>query len=247
MRPTSLEDAIRLLGQTMATKPIAGGQSLVPSLRRVGNHKEEVLVGIDQLAPLKGIRTVDNRLHIGAAETHNSISSSQIVQSEIPALACLAKSIGDAQVRNRGTLGGALVSNFLHTDYAAAIYGLNSRIHTSSRVLAPSEFTSENGSPKIARDELVVSVSFRIPSRAVYVRLAHPAGGYADLGVFCAMDRDRQIAVSLIGSDFPPVLLSLAVDAALSKAADSLHQTAHLSAYRFARLRGLLKQAEAEL
>lgn len=247
VRPTSLEDALRLLGQRAATRPIAGGQSLVPALRRIGNQRKEVLVGIDQLDGLKGIRAADNRLHIGAAETHNSIASSQIVQSEIPALAGLVKSIGDAQVRNRGTLGGALVSNFLHTDYAAPIYGLNSRIHTSSRTLAPSEFASESGAPFIARDELVVSVSFEIPSRAVYVRLPHPAGGYADLGVFCAVDWESSIKICLIGSDFAPVQLDLAAGSSLGMAADSLRKAANLSAHRSARLRRLLKQAESRL
>ena len=243
VRPVSLEDALRLLGQGSAARVIAGGQSLVPTFRCEGTRPEEVLVGIDQLSALKGISSVDQRLTIGAAETHSSIASSQIVLAEIPALAHLAKSIGDAQVRNRGTIGGALVSNFLHTDYAAALFALDCHIHTTSRVLKPRDFVPQEEAPVLARDELIVSVSFEIPNSAVYVRLEHAAGGYAELGVFCTKDRNKAIAISLIGAQFEPAQLPPTSSLDLSDAVDTLQRSANLSAYHAARLRRLLQQA----
>lgn len=245
LRPTSLEDAVRLLQRRSTAQPIAGGQALIPAYRKAGTTPAETLIGIDQLGALQGISSAGDRLRIGAAETHSAIASSKIVQGDIPALADLACSIGDAQIRNRGTIGGALVSNFQHTDYSAALYALSATIHTTERDIRPNAFASQDGTPLISHDELVVSISFCVPKSANYVRLEHAAGGYAELGLMCAkMTEGSLTTLGLVGHSFSPICLELSANLELSSAADALAEAANLSAYHHARLVALLNQAE---
>ena len=58
----------------------------------------------------------------------------------IPALAAIASLIGDAQVRNRGTIGGSVANSDPAADYPAAVLGLRAEIVTNKRSIAADDF-----------------------------------------------------------------------------------------------------------
>jgi carbon-monoxide dehydrogenase medium subunit len=123
---------------------------------------------------------------IGALSTHDEVSRSPEVTKAIPALAQLAAGIGDAQVRNRGTLGGSVAHADPAADYPAALVGLGATVITDRRSVAADDFFTGLFATALARDELVKAVSFPIAKRAAYAKFAHRASKYALVGVFIA-------------------------------------------------------------
>src|SRR5438270_13198313 len=88
-------------------KIIAGSQSLVPMMKlRLVQPKH--VIDLRKVPGLTGISASDGALVIGALTTHRAIEASELVRSQIPMLAEAAGGIGDAQVRNLGTIGGSL-------------------------------------------------------------------------------------------------------------------------------------------
>ena len=82
------------------------------------------LVDLSGIAELRGIRREGDNVVIGAMTRHAEVAASKDVKAAIPALAALAEGIGDRQVRNMGTLGGALANNDPAACYPAAVLGL---------------------------------------------------------------------------------------------------------------------------
>jgi carbon-monoxide dehydrogenase medium subunit len=126
-RPTTIKDAVGLVRDRGGAKFLAGGQSLLPVLKLELAEPSD-LVSLTQLAELRDIRVDGNNLLIGALVTHDEVSRSAVVQKAIPALAALAGAIGDAQVRNRGTLGGSVAHADPAADHPAALLGLGATV-----------------------------------------------------------------------------------------------------------------------
>jgi carbon-monoxide dehydrogenase medium subunit len=184
-RPQSVAEALSLLGTHPAAKPLAGGMTLVPTLKqRLANPSH--LVDLSRLPELQGIGFDNGMLRIGAATTHAMVAESSLVQKVLPALATLAGLIGDAQIRHRGTIGGSIANNDPAADYPGAILGLNAKIITDRRQIPADDFFTGMFSTSLAADEIIVEVQFPQPRRAVYLKHRHPASGYAIVGVFIA-------------------------------------------------------------
>jgi carbon-monoxide dehydrogenase medium subunit len=108
-RPESVEEAIRLLAREDA-RVLAGGQSLVNVMKtRVASP--DLVVDLNRIGGLRGIRAVDGALEIGAMTTYSAIVDSAEVAAARPILSDVACTIADVQVRNRGTIGGNVCSN----------------------------------------------------------------------------------------------------------------------------------------
>ena len=106
-RPNSVADAAKAIAGGSDSKIIAGGQTLLPTLKmRLASPSD--LVDLGGVADLKGIKAEGDGITIGATTTHAEVACSAAVKAAIPALAVLAGGIGDNQVRNRGTIGGSL-------------------------------------------------------------------------------------------------------------------------------------------
>src|SRR5690606_23129562 len=88
-------------------KALAGGQSLMPVLR-LRLAAPSTVVDLGGIAALRGIRLEGDDIVIGATATHAEVAASSVVASESPLLAAVARTVGDRQVRHRGTLGGSL-------------------------------------------------------------------------------------------------------------------------------------------
>src|SRR5262245_11313567 len=127
-RPTTLADAARL-GSRPDASLLAGGQSLIREMK-LDRAAPRELVDIGLFEELRAIRVDGNSVIVGATATHDEVASSADVKRACPALTALAQGIGDPQVRNRGTLGGAIATNDPAFDYPAAIVALNATVHT---------------------------------------------------------------------------------------------------------------------
>ena len=98
----------------------------------------------------------------------------------------MAAHIGDAQVRNRGTLGGSLAHADPSADYPAALLALGATLQTDRRTLGADDFLKGLYTTALERDELIVTVRFPVPEKAAYQKFPHPASRFALVGVFVA-------------------------------------------------------------
>ena len=185
-RPTSVADAVKLLGGDSEAKALAGGQTLIPTLKQ-RLARPSSLVDLGGIAELKGIKLSGKALTIGAGTTHAEVAASADVAKAIPALAQLAGDIGDAQVRNRGTIGGSVANADPAADYPAAVVALDATIKTNKRDIKADDFFKGLFTTALADGEIVVSVTFQVPDKAAYVKFPQPASRFALVGVFVAL------------------------------------------------------------
>ena len=184
-RPTTLGDCIKLLQSSEDAKPLAGGQTLIPTMRQ-GLAQPTQLIDLKALPGLSGIKPVGDHIEIGALTRHAEVAGSEIVRKAIPALAELAGGIGDPQVRHRGTIGGSIANADPAADYPAGLLGLGATIKTSVREIAADAFFTEMFETALQPGEIVVAVSFPVPKRAGYATQRTPGSRFALAGVFVA-------------------------------------------------------------
>jgi carbon-monoxide dehydrogenase medium subunit len=166
-------------------KILAGGQSLLPSMR-LGLAAPEALASLAGIAELKGITVGGGVVKIGAMTTHATVAASAEVRAAIPALADLASHIGDRQVRNCGTIGGSLANNDPAACYPAAVLGLGATVHTDRRDIAADDFFQGLYTTALAEDEVITAVSFPIPEKAGWQKFKQPASRFSIIGVFAS-------------------------------------------------------------
>jgi carbon-monoxide dehydrogenase medium subunit len=215
VRAGNLAQAQQLLHDNPDAKLIAGGQTLVPTLRQRLAQPSHV-IDIAHLSELKGIAREGDRLVIGAGTKHADVAASAEVRRAIPALAELADLIGDPPVRHLGTIGGSIANSDPAADYPAAVLGLNATVHTSGRTIAADQFFTGLFETALARDEIVVRVSFPIPRRAGYAKFHQPASRFALVGVFVAELSDGSVRVAVTGAG-PNVFRASAIETALRR------------------------------
>ncbi|WP_448586189.1 FAD binding domain-containing protein [Thermaurantiacus sp.] len=129
-RPTTLADAVALLGSLSAGGVvIAGGQELMPSVNH-GVLAPQVYVDIGGLGELRGIReTAEGVLALGALTVHRELQTDPLVAARLPLLAHAAtRAGGGRQVHNRGTLGGNLVAQHPLYDLAPSLLALAAEV-----------------------------------------------------------------------------------------------------------------------
>jgi aerobic carbon-monoxide dehydrogenase medium subunit len=110
VRPSSVDDAVRLLASHEGARALAGGQTLV-NVMKARAASPDVLVDLGRLEDLRSISVSGDTLHLGAMATYTQIMASSEVDVSRPILAEVAAQIADVQVRNRGTIGGNVCSN----------------------------------------------------------------------------------------------------------------------------------------
>jgi len=184
-RPPSLEAAVRLTAAIDDAKVLAGGMSLLPTLKqRLAQHSD--VVDLAALAALVGIRRDGDNLVIGAMTRHADVASSSEVKAAIPALTVLADGIGDPLVRNRGTIGGSIANADPAADYPASVLSLGATVVTNRRRIAGDEFFTGLFETALEAGEIITAISFPIPERAGYTKFPNPASRFAIVGVFVA-------------------------------------------------------------
>ena len=115
--PKDVKDATKLASSSSAF--LAGGMTTIPSMK-LGLASYKDVIDIKKIKKLSGIKVSGKTVTIGATTKHVEVATSKDVKKAIPALAKLAGNIGDAQVRNRGTIGGSISNNDPSACYPSA-------------------------------------------------------------------------------------------------------------------------------
>ena len=199
-RATSVDDAIAKLNAADDGTLIAGGMTLIPTIKlRLARPSDVVDLG--GVAALRGITAQGDAVTVGATTTHAEVAESADVKQAIPALAALAEGIGDAQVRNAGTLGGSIANNDPAADYPAAVVGLGATVVTNAREIAADDFFTGLFETALDAGEVLTGVRFPVPEAAGYAKFPNPASRYAIVGVFVAKTRGGvRVAVTGAGA-----------------------------------------------
>ncbi|MDE2486513.1 MAG: xanthine dehydrogenase family protein subunit M [Alphaproteobacteria bacterium] len=216
-RPDSVEAAVAARRSAADGAYLAGGMTLIPTLKQ-GLAAPSDLVDLGAVAGLSGITVSPERVTIGAMTRHADVAASAEVKRAIPALAFLASEIGDAQVRNRGTIGGSLANSDPAADYPAAVTGLGAAIVTDRRSIAADDYFVDLFETALEPGELIRAVEFPVPKRAAYRKFRHPASRYAVVGVFVA-DFGGRFRVGVTGAG-PCAFRLPALEEALARRAD---------------------------
>lgn len=180
--PTSVEDALAaLVEHGDDAKVIAGGQSLLPVLRMRLNAPE-VVIDLRRVPGLVGVIEEGDNLVIGAMTTHHEVATNDLVGDHAGLLQKAVREVADAQIRHRGTLGGALVHADPAGDLGAPVLALGAEMviggPSGTRTLPVDEFFVDLFETVVGDDELLLGV--RIPKRTgwgahyeKFVRVAH--------------------------------------------------------------------------
>lgn len=184
-KPSSIADAVKLLTDDPDAKPVSGGMTLLPALKHRLNQPS-ALVDLSGIAELRGVRREGDALVIGAMVKHFEVATDPQIMAAIPALSRMASTIGDTQVRNRGTIGGSIANNDPAADYPAAALALGATIVTDRRSIPADDFFLGMFTTALEPGELVTAISFPIPEKAGYAKLRNPASRYSMTGVFVA-------------------------------------------------------------
>ncbi|TXL72932.1 xanthine dehydrogenase family protein subunit M [Vineibacter terrae] len=184
-KPKSVADAVAALKKASDGKFMAGGMTLIPTLKQRLAQPSDV-IDLGAIGDLRGIKVDGNTVTIGAMTKHAEVAASAEVAKAIPALAKLAANIGDGQVRNRGTIGGSVANSDPAADYPAAVLALGATITTNERKIAADDFFKGLFETALKEGEIITSISFPTATKAAYMKFPNPASRYAMVGVFVA-------------------------------------------------------------
>jgi carbon-monoxide dehydrogenase medium subunit len=229
-RPGSVAEAVSALSEAGEdAKVLAGGQSLLPVLR-LRLAAPATVVDLGGISALRGIRVDADSLVVGAMATHAEVAGSPLVQSEAPLVAAVARTVGDRQIRHRGTMGGSIAHADPAGDLPTAAVALDAAVvlegPSGRRTVAARDFFTDIFTTVMSPDEVLVEVRFpRMAGwTARYEKFHRTAQAWALVGVAACVRRagDGSIAEARIGltNMGPTAIRATAVEAALAGAAD---------------------------
>ena len=164
--PTSLEEAIALLGSAGDVRVLAGGQSLIPLLK-LRLAAPEVIVDLGRIESLRGIREDGDTIVIGAMTSHDDVARSPVLATHALLLSKAAQTVADPQVRHRGTFGGALCHADPAGDLLAPALALDASFviaaPSGTRTVAAGDFFQDMFTTAIGQGEILTEV--RVPKR----------------------------------------------------------------------------------
>lgn len=195
-RPTTIEAAAAAL-ESEGAQALGGGQTLIPALKQ-RLAMPETLVSLTSIGEMQGVCISDaGEVCVGGATTHASVARE--AAAHYPALAALARQIGDPAVRNRGTIGGSLANNDPSACYPAAALASGATIKTTMREIAAEDYFVGMFETALEEGEIITEVRFPVPERACYLKFAQPASRFALVGVFVAKFEDG-VRVAVTGA-----------------------------------------------
>ena len=213
-KPASVADAVKILASDPEARPISGGMTLLPALK-LRLNKPTAVVDLSGIAELRGVKREGDKLVIGALTKHFEVATSAEVKAAIPALAAMANTIGDTQVRNRGTMGGSVANNDPSADYPAALLAMGGSIQTDKRTIPADDFFNGMFTTALDVGELVIAIHIPIPEKAGYAKMRNPASRYSMAGVFVAKGA-AGVRVAVNGAGSNGVFREKAMEAALA-------------------------------
>ena len=180
--PTSVEEALAALAEHGDdAKLMAGGQSLLPVMRMRLNAPEWV-IDLSRIDALRGVRDDGDAIVIGALTTHHDVLHDPLVQEHALLITKAAHEVADAQIRHRGTFGGALAHADPAGDLGAPVLALGGEFVIAgsggTRTVAADDFFVDLFETAIGEDEILTEI--RIPKHTgwgahyeKFVRVAH--------------------------------------------------------------------------
>jgi carbon-monoxide dehydrogenase medium subunit len=185
-RPTSVKEAVRLLGSLGEdARAIAGGHSLIPMMKlRLASPAH--LIDLANVADLKGIHEDGRDIVIGAMTTQHEIVGSELLARKIPILRETSLLIADPQVRYVGTIGGNVANGDPGNDMPAVMMCLNAIYHavgkSGERRIAAREFYQGAYLTALEPGEIVTAIRIPVPTSGhgyAYEKLKRKVGDYA--------------------------------------------------------------------
>lgn len=214
-RPKTISEAAELLKSCDDPKILAGGQTLIPTLKQRLAMPSD-LIDLGALKDMSFVKAEGDAIMIGAGTPHADVATNADVKKHLPALAKLAEHIGDPAVRHKGTIGGSLANNDPSADYPAAALALDAKIHTTKRLIEADEFFKGMFETALEDDEIITEITFPHPKHAAYVKFPNPASRYAMVGVFVA-ETYMGIRVAVTGAGQSGVFRVKEMEEALAK------------------------------
>ncbi len=200
-RPGSVEEAIALLSENPEAKIIAGGHSLLPAMK-LRLAEPAALVDLAGITGINSISAGDGTT-IGAMTTYDAILKDDGIKSTYPTLYEAVETVGDIQVRNRGTIGGSAAHADPAADATAALVALGAEFvavgPNGERTVSADEFFIDIFTTALEPDEVLTAIKLPAPAAGTggaYEKFAHPASGYPVCGIAVAVSRDGSGNVS---------------------------------------------------
>ncbi len=193
--PTSVDEALSLMREFDDAKLLAGGHSLMPTMKlRLATPAH--LIDMRKLrGDLQYVRDEGDHIAIGALSTYYQVESHELIKTKVPLLEQLINNVGDLQVRNCGTLGGAIAHADPAGDPPAAILALGAEMvirgADGERTVSAGEFFFGFFETAVQEGEILTEI--RVPVQkggSSYQKMRHPASGYAVVGVAVVLGKD---------------------------------------------------------
>lgn len=190
-----LDDALTILARGAGNAcPVAGGTNVVVKAQS-GRLKDKLLVGIDRIEALSGIREENGMITIGALTTLAEIGNSALLKEEASVLWQAAQVFADPVIRNRATVGGNIADASPTADTAPALLVLQAEVLVKSlrgaRAIPIDDFFYNVCKTALEDDELIVAVRF-CPCRT---------GAFVKLGLRNAMAKTLISAAAIVQLD----------------------------------------------
>ncbi len=185
VRATSVENAISLLEEHGdEARLLAGGHSLIPMMR-IRVARPEMLIDLQAIDSLRGIRVEGDEIVIGAMTTHAEILDSPILAEHYAIFREAEKVIADPVVRNKGTMGGSMCQADPAEDLSAVGSALKGSVviqgSSGSRTVPIREFHEGPYETKVGDAEILTEVRFPIRPGAgsAYEKVERRVGDWA--------------------------------------------------------------------
>lgn len=199
IRAESIGHAVALLQDGSESRLLAGGQTLLAAMK-LGLAAPARLIDLSRLPALQAVQAdADGVFSVGAMATHATLARHPGLRQHHPGLARLAGGIADAQVRERGTIGGSVANADPSACWPAGLLALGALLQTDRRRIAADDFFTGMFGTALAPDEILCSLQLPRPQRMAYVKFEQPASRFALVGVAVAQFADG-VRVALTGS-----------------------------------------------
>jgi carbon-monoxide dehydrogenase medium subunit len=197
--PTTVEEAVSLLGSLDEPTVLAGGQSLIPMMRfRLA--RPETVIDLNHIADLDFLEEEDGSLRIGALCRHVDVEESDLVAEKYGSFADAAPLVADPQIRNRGTVVGSVAQSDPKGDWGTVLLAHDGEVVAAGpdgeRVMPAEEFFLLPYDNMLGEDELITELRVPTPSAhegSSYHKLKRKVGDYAMVGVAARVVLDEGV------------------------------------------------------
>ena len=212
IRAESVDQVLDLLERSPGSaKVLAGGQSLNPTLN-MRLSAPDLLIDINDLDVLKGIRVDGDMLRIGALVRHAEIEQSELVATHTPLLKKAIGHVAHAAIRNRGTIGGNVSLADPASELPACCIALDAGItiqnKQGTRVVRASDYFRDLYETDLQENELLTSISFPCAEETTvcaFREFVRRKGDFASTGLAVSAELEDGVFTS-----FSPVFFAVA-------------------------------------